>query len=367
MRKHYIDNLRWIIILLLIPYHAAMAWNVWGEPNYMYFEGNRIISSVIVFLSPYFMPVLFVLAGISTRFALQKRTDRQYIWERTRKLLIPFIFGTLVFMPVMTYIAEKFNYNYDGNLFLHYSIFFTRFTDLTGSDGGFSVGHFWFVLYLFVISLVSVGIIALQKKVIPEWNTDVPLWSICVLGLPLTLLSELFSIGGKSLAEYTYLFLVGYYFFSNDNVISETEKHKWLFLCVGLTATVLNVYMFIWSDTQHPLLNTIAKLLSEWFMLIAIIGLGKRYLEFDGKISAWMSQRSFTFYIFHFIWVVLFQYLMYGIYGNNTILLYIVPVLAAYCATLLCCEICIRIPLLGVLTGTKRGQSVPSKGNVQGR
>lgn len=36
MRKHYIDNLRWITILLLIPYHAAMAWNVWGEPNYIF-------------------------------------------------------------------------------------------------------------------------------------------------------------------------------------------------------------------------------------------------------------------------------------------------------------------------------------------
>ena len=31
-RKHYIDNLRWIMILMLIPYHAAMAWNTWGDP-----------------------------------------------------------------------------------------------------------------------------------------------------------------------------------------------------------------------------------------------------------------------------------------------------------------------------------------------
>ena len=34
--KHYIDNLRWITLLILIPYHTAMAWNVWGEPNYIY-------------------------------------------------------------------------------------------------------------------------------------------------------------------------------------------------------------------------------------------------------------------------------------------------------------------------------------------
>lgn len=158
MRKYYVDNLRWIIILLLIPYHAAMAWNVWGEPNYIYFEGNNMISSIVVFLSPYFMPLMFLIAGISTRFALQKRTIGQYVLERTKKLLIPFAFGTILIMPLMTYIADKFNYGYQGDLFRHYAVFFTRFTDLTGSDGGFSVGQFWFILYLFLISLIAVGI-----------------------------------------------------------------------------------------------------------------------------------------------------------------------------------------------------------------
>ena len=63
MRKHYIDNLRWIILLILIPYHTSQAWNTWGEPNYISIEGNRLISSIIVFFSHYFMPLLFVLAG----------------------------------------------------------------------------------------------------------------------------------------------------------------------------------------------------------------------------------------------------------------------------------------------------------------
>ena len=167
MRKHYIDNLRWMVILLLIPYHAAMAWNVWGEPNYIYFEGNAVISSIVVFLSPYFMPLMFLLAGISTKFSLQKRTVRQYILERLKKLLVPFASGTIFMMPLMTYLANKFNYGYTGNVFQHYTVFFTRFTDLTGADGGFSVGQFWFILYLFFISLIALGIILLQRKMIP--------------------------------------------------------------------------------------------------------------------------------------------------------------------------------------------------------
>ena len=82
MRKHYIDNLRSILILILIPYHAAMAWNVWEEPNYIFFDGNRIISSIVVFFSPFFMAALFMLAGISTCFALKKKT----FWQSFRKI-----------------------------------------------------------------------------------------------------------------------------------------------------------------------------------------------------------------------------------------------------------------------------------------
>ena len=353
MRKHYIDNLRWIIILLLIPYHAAMAWNVWGEPNYMYFGSNNLISSIVVFLSPYLMPSLFLIAGMCARFSLQKRTVKQYVLERSKKLLIPFVFGVLLIMPIMTYAADRFNCGYDGDFFQHYFIFFTKYTDLTGADGGFSVGQFWFVLYLFFISMIAVIIIAFQKRITPGCKKDIPLWLVCLLGLPLLFLSNLLSIGGKSLAEYTYIFLIGYYVFTDDDVVNKIGKYNCPFLCAGLITTVLNAYMFIWADTQYRLLNTVIKFSSEWFMLIALIGIGKKYLDSSGKTSIFMSQRSFAFYIFHFIWVVLFQFLLSDICGDNTVLLYIVPALLAYGMTFLCCEICIRIPLLCFLMGTK--------------
>lgn len=48
MRKYYIDNLRWITFLMLIPCHAAIAWNVWGEPNYIYYGSSQVISSIVV-------------------------------------------------------------------------------------------------------------------------------------------------------------------------------------------------------------------------------------------------------------------------------------------------------------------------------
>lgn len=263
MRKHYIDNLRWITLLILIPYHTAMAWNVWGEPNYICFEGNRLISSIIVSCSPYFMPLLFVLAGISTKYALLKRTNKEYLIERIKRLFVPLLFGIVVLMPIMTYIADKFNCSYSGGFLEHYSIFFTKYTDLIGADGGFSLGQFWFLLYLLVISVVSVGIIALSKRFVSKTEITIPFLLVCILGLPLPLLSELLSIGGKSLVGYTYLFLLGYFVFADEKIVSKAEKNCWLLFGIGLVATILNVYLFIWVDKKFILLNTITKYVSE--------------------------------------------------------------------------------------------------------
>ena len=157
--------------------------------------------------------------------------------ERFKKLLIPLFWGTVLLMPWMGYLADRFNYNYKGGVFRHSIIFFTRFTDFTGSDGGFSLGQFWFLAYLFVISMLAVGIICVQRnilseKIIPEKimlekKNGFPLIGICFLGLPLPFLSSLLSVSGKSLAEFTYIFLTGYYLFSKDAVISKIEKYKW--------------------------------------------------------------------------------------------------------------------------------------------
>lgn len=352
-RKHYIDNLRWIILLILIPYHSAQAWNVWGESNYIFFEGNRFISSIIVFFSPYFMPLLFVLAGISTKFALQKRTGKEYLIERGKRLLIPFLFGTIVFMPVMSYIADRFNCSYNGSFLQHYSVFFTRYTDLTGADGGFSVGQFWFLLYLFIISIVNIGVLTLIKKAIFTSEKTIPFWFVFVLGLPLPLLNNWLSVGGKSLVEYTYLFMFGYFVFADEKIVSKAEKNSWLLFNIGIVATILNVYLFIWTDKEYILLNTITKYVSEWIMVIALVGLAKRYLNFNGKVSNHMRKRSFLFYTYHFIWVVLFQYLLYTIVGNHTFVLYVGTLLLSYFMTFVCCEISIRIPFLCFVTGTK--------------
>ena len=359
MRKHFIDNLRWMDVFWLIPYHAAQSFNTWGELNYIRFDSNKAISSFIVFFSPFFMPLLFLLAGMSTRYALKKRTYGQFVIERVKRLIVPFLFGTLAFCPILAYIGDVTNNAYKGSFFGHYKVFFTRWTDLTGFDGGFHVGQFWFLLYLFVISLVSVGIIAVEKRIIKKQSSagNIPFWVICLLAIPLPVLYELLSIGGKSFAEYLYIFLIGHHIMSDDKVIQIAEKYRYFTLTVGLTASAANIYMFIWSGKDFGTINIIAKALAEWFMILALIGISKNKLDFKNKVSGYMSEWSFPYFSLHFVWIALFQYWFADALSSNTLLLFIIPIICAYATTIICSEICLKVPVFCFLIGTKSNTS----------
>lgn len=355
MRKYFIDNLRWMDVFLLIPYHAAQAFNTWGELNYICFEPNKAISSFIVFFSPFFMPLLFLLAGMSTRYSLKKRTYKQYLIERIKRLMVPFIFGALVFCPILAYIGDKLNFGYYGGFFGHYKIFFTKWTDLSGFDGGFGVGQFWFLYYLFVISLVSIAIIYLINKTVK--NTchieKTSFGIICLMVVPFPFMYDILSVGGKSFAEYLYIFLIGYYVMSSDKVIEKAEKYRHITLAIGITACITNVYMFIWSGKDFGTLNVIAKAFAEWFMILALIGTGKNKLDYKSKLSAYMSRMSFPYFSLHFLWIVLFQYWFKDVLSLSIVLQFIIPVIFAYVITFICCELCLKVPVLCLFMGIK--------------
>ena len=355
MRKRFIDNLRWMDVFLRIPYHAAQSFNTWGELNYIYLKQNKAISSIIVFFSPFFMPLLFLLAGMSARYALNKRSYGQYIIERIKRLMVPFVFGVLAFCPLLAYIGDLTNCAYKGSFGEHYKVFFTKWTDLTGFDGGFHVGQFWFLLYLFLISLVSVGIIASIKKISPNQDKakNMPFGMICLMVIPLPFLFDLLSVGGKSFAEYLYIFLIGHYVISDDEVIEKVQKYRLLTLMIGLIAGIADVYMFIWSGKDFGTINVIAKALAEWFMILALIGIAKNRLDYKNKVSAYMTEMSFPYFSLHFLWIVLFQYWFADVLSSNTLLLFIIPILCAYAATIICSEICRKVPVLRFLMGIK--------------
>jgi len=358
-RRHDIDNLRWICIMILVPFHTAMAWNCWGESNYIWFFDNRIASTFIVLISPWFMPLMFVLAGISARYALRRRTFGAFVKERFMKLFLPLIAGLLTVVPFITYLADRFHNGYTSGFLEHYAIFFTKVTTFTGYDGGFTPAHLWFLLFLYVISMMSLGVIALQRRFAPSFDLAGAGWAWILLPvLVLPFANLILSVGGKGLVYYFILFLLGYYLLSEDRVLEKITQRKGILAGVAASFILLGAILFIWVDGVPALVWQIPLHIACWFGILAILGFGSTFLNFDNRVTRYLSSRSFLFYILHFGFLLATQYVV-AQYTKDATILVIASIGGGYLLTFLGCEVLLLVLRLSqrLLRGKSTGKN----------
>lgn len=155
MRRYEIDWIRNISILMLFVYHTCAIFCIFGDFYIVSSEKNILANLLIMLMFVWYMPMLFFLAGASTYYSSKKRTFGEYIIERVKKLFIPLVFGILILVPPQTYLARLWRGEKNLGYLEHLKYFFTNVTDFTGYDGAFSPAHLWFILYLFVVSIVG--------------------------------------------------------------------------------------------------------------------------------------------------------------------------------------------------------------------
>ncbi len=330
-RKHYVDNLRLLCVMLLIPFHAAMAFNSFGEGNYVWFYPCAPLSGFAAFISLWHMGLMFILAGISAECSVRKRKVKGFFAERTKKLLFTFALGLFTVAPAMSYCADVFWNGWDDGFFMHYRIFFTRITDFTGYDGGFTPAHLWFLLYLYLASLAVPEVIFLQKRFPPKPEGEAPgMALIYALGFIPVLLKPFINIGGKSLIGYASLFLLGFFVFSREAVICKLACCRWVNLFTFVCAYLVSLILLLQKDRVTPLLTGAV----QWLGILTALGFGKRYLDFTGRCTVYLKSVSFGFYIWHYVWLVMFQ-LYLGARISNVYVLFFGSVTAAFFATFL--------------------------------
>ena len=348
MRKHYLDNIRIIIILMLFPYHAFMIWNNYGTKFYVWGGDNNILSSLIVLVGPWFMPILFVIAGMSARLSLQKRNTKDFIKERITKILIPFICGVVLLIPFQTLYARKFFFGYSGSIIDNFIYFFTHFSDLNGYDGMFTFGHLWFLLYLFLISLVSLLMFKLLSfdkadKVLSKMNIFITM----LLFIPIFIMYNIGNFGGQSIGKYLLLFLLGYYLFT-DKFIDKIVKYKYLILPIFIISEIVLVILFYINGFYNDLyVNFVG-----WFGILSCLIIGKLFLNKENKITNYFKNASFPIYILHQTILVILGYYSL-VHLNNIYLQLLIIIFGSFIITIIFYEIIKRIPIIRNMIGIK--------------
>ncbi len=349
MRKHYLDNLRTIMILLLFPVHTFMIWNDYGTKFYVWGGENKLLSSLIVLVNPWFMAILFVIAGMCAKYALEKRTTKLFLKERIFKLLIPFIGGMLLFVPIQALYARKFFFGYTGNIFEHFKYFFTHITDLSGYDGALTPGHLWFILFLFIISIVALFIMKhVSFKKVSERFEKLNIIEIILLFIPVWLMYYLGNFGGYSFGKYFSLYLLGYYLFSNETTIEKLVNHKKIILGLFcLSQFILVVAYYKCSYYGDLFVNFVG-----WLGILSCIIIGKCFLNQENKITTYFKKASFPIYILHQTILVIVGYYCLTMLDHRMLQISII-LFGSFLLTILCYEIIRKIPILKRLIGVR--------------
>ena len=357
MRKHWIDNLRWVTVLLVLLYHVIYFYNnkgVFGGIGGFgpYPECPQYQDAVMYILYPWFMPLLFLLAGISAFYALEKYDGKTWFKARTRKLLVPGTVGLFVFHWMTGY-------------------FNTAVAARTGVFDGMpgpakyimmaisGTGPLWFVQVLWLLCIVLLGVRALDRK------GRFRAWCGKAGIVPLILLGILFWAGEQTLIKnprpespdgllnlykplfYLVPFLLGYFVFSHDEV-QEKLSRAWvpLLACAGVSGIVLVVTTFGQDNTSPAYLGSPLNCLYGWLMCLAMMAWFKARFDRTGPFAAYMTRSSYGIYIVHYLVVASLGYMMKVHTQLPPAVIYILLAVAVFTLSPLLYELLRRIPFV---------------------
>jgi glucans biosynthesis protein C len=344
-RRYELDWLRVLIIIGLIPFHVIGLYAIAIET---YIRGGRssalagLISNVFI-LWP--MSLLFLVAGASTWFALGVRLPRQYVRERLLRLFIPFLFATLVIIPIQVYAVlhtypQLINLNIVPNTGMHggesffelyfpylggYVYFLTHFTSLRESVFW---GHIWFIPRLLFYALAALPLLLWLRSepasrfierladmfILPGTTMLLGL----LIALPRIVSAALYRTAKQSSSDVSWdpyllwtqlvifllCFLAGYLFYASPRLLQAIRRD-------GLVALALGVFLFtllqtpigntasITQITPGGILMILLRSASEWFLVIGVLYVGIRFFAFSNDLLQYLNEAAYPLYVIH--------------------------------------------------------------------
>lgn len=323
-RQYYIDWLRILLILSVFLFHIGMIFNSWPwhVKNDVTCGSKCLLWYLMVFLGRWRMPLLILISGAGTYFALGKRTSWQYLGERFKRLFIPLAVGIFTLVPVQVYIEKSAQYD-------SLISFYPHMFDGIYPSGNFSWHHLWFIAYLFFIALIISPFInffrsgqfdlfigKLDKIVSKRLGANI---FLIPLILSQVLLRPYFPENTHGLFDdwaavsyYIIFFLSGFILLSNKSMTESIRKQKLQFLIEAIISSVMLVTIPYMANSEKTG-NLVWNILEPFVALscgITAIGFAKQYLNKDNKLRKLANEAVYPFYLLHQPVIVVMGYLI---------------------------------------------------------
>ena len=301
MRKHYLDNIRWLTVVLVVFYHVLYMYNAEGVAGGLGKITNLKVQYYDLYLNfiyPWLMPILFIVSGITSRLYLESHSDREFIRSRTTKLLVPSTIGLFVFQFIQGYINMSLSNALDQ---MAEAPWFVKYLIMAISGQGV----LWFAQMLWLFSVILVGVRKLEKDRGWQMGKKVNLPILLLLTGAVWLSAQ----SGNTpvvvvyrFGLYNTLYFLGYFIFSHQEVMEVVKKNFWLFLALALSLGVgFCFYSFGKNYADEPVYRSVLFTSYSWLGCLAILGGFGRYFDFETSFTRWMSRHSFGLYVFHYL------------------------------------------------------------------
>jgi glucan biosynthesis protein C len=324
VRRFDIDWLRIAAVLLLIPFHTARVFN----PPEQFYAKNGVLSDAlqrfIMFVYPWHMSILFVLAGAGSWFALGFRSGGRYAGERLKRLIVPFLFGLVVLIPPQQYVGMLTNTDAERSWWEQYVYFWTHWENPDNYVGWWSPGHLWFILFLFVYSMIALALFlwlrrGSGRRVIDWFARACRVPAVVIVVPTLFLLADkafdpMDDISGQTPLGFLILFVLGFVMVSDDRITASVDRHwKWV---LPLGAALMLVRAVAWPDNeawpdgswQDVTIEWLGYQFGIWMMIIGLMGLFHRHAarkDRSGRVYGYANEAAYPFYILHQTVIVL--------------------------------------------------------------
>ena len=344
MRKTYIDNIRWMTVVIVVIYHVFYMFNgVVTSGVIGPFTSVQYQDSYLYFVYPWFMLLLFVISGMSARFYLNGHSDKEFLKSRTTKLLVPSTIGLFVFWWISGYYNMAIGGAFENMPAIPKPILFV----IMAISG---VGPLWYIQLLWVFSLLLLFIRKIEKDrlygLLEKTNLPVLLcltlviWGAAqILNTPVIVVYR-FGIYGVG-------FFLGYFIFSHDAVMERLEKW-WLPLSLAALGLGIGFVFVFWGEpyAERQVLDTFLCNVYAWIATLAVLSVMKKWGNFENSFSRFMGRKVWGIYLFHYLPLSACAWYLHLYISLPPLVMYLLVCATAFAGAIILYEIIRRIPVL---------------------